>query len=48
MSHHDTLVKAFRALDDEQRGNLLWHAENGTRIYCGANYSVWRDGNGAG
>jgi hypothetical protein len=26
---------AFARLDDEQRGNLRWHAAEGTRIFCG-------------
>lgn len=32
---HAVLVKAFRALDDEQRARLLRHAEKGTPICCG-------------
>lgn len=32
------IAQAFAALSDEQRGNLRWHAENGTRVLCGAGY----------
>lgn len=27
--------QAFAALTARQRGNLRWHAENGTRVACG-------------
>ncbi len=34
MTHKENLVTAFSALNDIQRGNLLWHVENGTEILC--------------
>lgn len=35
------LVAAFRALTPRQRGNLLYHAERGTPIFCGDNAMRW-------
>ena len=34
--HVETLTKIFRALSPEQKGNLRWHLDHGTRICCGA------------
>lgn len=49
MSAHDTLVRAFRALNDEQRANLLWHADAGTPICCGESWGLFvREADGAG
>ena len=42
-----TLVRAFRALNDEQKANLRWHLAAGTRILCGAEAS-WFARNGGG
>ena len=41
MNPFDVLVKAFCALRESQRDNLLWHIDNGTQILCGKNASDW-------
>jgi len=36
-----TLAAAFGALDDEALGNLVWHVEQGTEVFCGNRATAW-------
>jgi hypothetical protein len=43
------LFACFLALDEEQRANLRYHLEKGTRIFCGPGsdtYYLGKGGNG--
>ena len=43
----EKMLTYLRLLSLEQRQNLRWHAENGTRILCGADAHLYaRDGAG--
>lgn len=44
----EVLATAFAALPLENRENLKWHAENGTRIACGASACEYANVSGWG